>query len=481
MNRKMIIYTIGQILGVEGICMILSAGVSLIYREYDSALWLALSGFIGVVSFLLTLFMKPKDKEQTFFAREGIVTVALSWLFLSLVGALPFFLSKQIPSFIDCFFEVSSGLSTTGASILTDVTSLSHGMLFWRSLTHWIGGMGVLVLVLAIAPSASGRSIHMARAEMPGPTVGKLVPKMKDTAKILYIIYLVMTAVQALLLWAGDMDLFESVVHAFGTAGTGGFGIKNDSIASYSAYSQWIITIFMLLFGVNFNLFYFILIRKASLAFKSSELWVYFGLVLSFIIVIAIDIRSLYQGVGETVRASSFTVASLISTTGYGIADINAWPPLSRGIMFVIMFLGGCAGSTAGGLKISRLMLMFKVIKARLKHIIHPKTVCAVKFDGKPVDDDTALGAATYFSVYMICIAVLFIVLTFDPVKFDIETNLSSAVSTFNNVGPAFGGAASGYAPYSWLSKLCMSFAMLLGRLEIYPILITLSPSTWRK
>lgn len=471
----MVIYTTGQIVGVEGLCMLLSAGVSLVYRE-KSGFWLLVSAAIAGAIFLLSLLFKPKD--QVIFAKEGFVTVALSWVLLSAVGALPFFLSREIPNYIDCFFETSSGLSTTGASIVDHVERLSHGILFWRSFTHWIGGMGVLVLVLAIAPSVSGRTIHMARAEMPGPVVGKLTPKIRDTAKILYIIYIVLTFLLAVMLMFGGMDVFESVVHAFGTAGTGGFGIKSDSVASYSPYIQWVLTIFMLVFSVNFNLYYMILIRRAASAFKSEEFWTMLALAAVSAAAVGFSIRPLYHTTGETARHSLFQVASILSTTGFTTANIAAWPDLAKSVLLLLMFVGGCAGSTAGGMKMSRVMLLIKLIHHRVRHMLHPRSVKAVKFEGKTVDSDTLDGVASYLAVYVLCIAILFLILSFEP--FGIEDNLSAAVSTFNNVGPAYGVASSSYSAYSWVSKLAMSFAMIFGRLEIYPMLIMFSPSTWR-
>ena len=455
--------------------MLLSAGVSLIYRE-KSGIWLLVSAAIAGALFLLSLLFKPKD--QVIFAKEGFVTVALSWVLLSAVGALPFYLSREIPNYIDCFFETSSGLSTTGASIVDNVEMLSHGILFWRSFTHWIGGMGVLVLVLAIAPSATGRTIHMARAEMPGPVIGKLTPKIRDTAKVLYIIYIVLTFVLALLLMLGGMDAFESTVHAFGTAGTGGFGIKSDSIASYSSYIQWVIAVFMLIFSVNFNLYYMIIIHRATSALKSEEFWAMIALVAVSATAIGFNIRPLYHSVGETARHSLFQVSAIMSTTGYTTANITAWPDLSKSILLLLMFIGGCAGSTAGGIKISRAMLLIKLIHHRVRHMLHPRSVKAVKFEGKTVDTDTLDGVSSYLAVYVLCVAILFLILSFEP--FGIEDNLSAAVSTFNNVGPAYGVAASSYSAYSWVSKLSMSFAMIFGRLEIYPMLIMFSPSTWR-
>ncbi|MBP5661809.1 MAG: TrkH family potassium uptake protein [Clostridia bacterium] len=481
MNRKMVLYTTGQILGVEALCLLLSALVALLYHEPRAMIALLISAGAAAGLFLLSLLFRPKD--TVFFAKEGFVTVSLSWVALGLIGALPFFISGEIPSFIDSYFETISGLTTTGASILSDVTRLSHGMLFWRSFTHWIGGMGVLVLVLAILPSASGRSIHMARAEMSGPTVGKLVPRMRDTAKLLYVIYLGLTLLLAVLLAAGGMPVFDSILHAFGTAGTGGFSSQPDSIASYSPYIQWVITVFMLLFGVNFNLFYFLLLRRFSAVYKNRELLVYLSILAVSVLMISLDLslHHVFASAGDTVRQASFQAASVVSTTGYATDNFDNWPAFSRAVIFLLMFCGGCAGSTAGGLKISRLMLLIKVGHNRIRHVLHPRSVKAVKMEGKSVDEETAHGVTAYFAIYILCIALLFLILSLEP--FSLESNLSAAISTFNNVGPAFGeaNAASSYAAYSVLSKLAMSVAMLLGRLEVYPLLITCSPSTWKK
>lgn len=476
MNYKMVIYTTGKIIGVEAICLLLCAMVSLVYWEV-SGIWLLVTAIIAGTLFLFSRLFKPKD--DIFFAKEGLVTVALAWIMLSLIGALPFYFSGEISGFINCFFEAVSGLTTTGASIVEDVTALSYGILFWRSFTHWIGGMGVLVLVMAVTPLASGRSIHMLRAEMPGPTVGKLVPRAKTTARLLYIIYVALTALLVFLLWIGGMPIFESAVHAFGTAGTGGFGTKPDSIASYSPYLQWVITIFMVVFGINFNLFYFVLIGKFSSMLKSGELWCYLGVILGSTLLITLNIAPQYNSGGEAIRHSAFQVSSIISTTGYATTDFNGWPTFSKTVLLCLMFLGGCAGSTAGGLKVSRFVLLCKAVRNRITQILHPRTVKTVRFEGKTVDAETLNGVLSYFALYIICFVVLFITLCLEP--FSIESNFSAAASTFNNVGPAFGTAVANYAAYSPLSKIVMSFAMLFGRLEVYPLLILFMPSTWRR
>lgn len=480
MNRKMVFYMIGQMIKLEAALLVLPLLVSLIYREHETALsFLITIGIALVLGFALTLIFRTKNR--VIYAKEGFVIVALTWLALSAVGCLPFIISGEIPSFFDAFFETVSGFTTTGASVVIDVESMSHGILFWRSFTHWIGGMGVLVFIMAIIPTVTDRSIHILRAEMPGPIVGKLVPKTKDTAKILYLIYIIMTAVEIVLLLIGGMPLFESTVHAFGTAGTGGFGIKADSIASYSPYLQWVITIFMLLFGVNFNLYYLALIRHFHSIFKSRELWCYIGIFAAACFAITIDIYPMYQNFSESLRLAAFQTSSILTTTGFATADFNIWPGFSKAILFLLMFIGGCAGSTAGGLKVSRVILLFKIVRKELLHILHPRSVAVIKFEGKKVDNPTLNSVSTYFVLYIFGILGIFLILCLEP--FDLETNLSATVSCFNNVGPGLSlvGPASNYSAYSPLSKLMLSFAMLLGRLEIFPLWFTLTPSTWSK
>ena len=473
----MIIYMVGHIVRLEALLLLLPLFVALIYRE-DCALALFLT---AVLAFVLGLALTRPGRPQNtvIFAPEGFVITALAWMLLSAIGALPFVISGEIPSYIDAFFETVSGFTTTGASILTDVEALSHGLLFWRSFTHWIGGMGVLVLIVAILPPASGRTIHILRAEMPGPVVGKLVPRIRTTASLLYIIYIGMTVLEIVLLLCGGMPLFESVVHAFGTAGTGGFGIKADSIAGYSPYLQWVITAFMLLFGVNFNLYYLLLIRRFRTVAKSGELWCYIGLIVVSVTMITFNIRALYTTFGETLRHAAFQVAAILTTTGYATADFNLWPGLSRALLLLLMFIGGCAGSTAGGFKLSRVMLLFKMIRRNLRSMLHPRSVGVVKFEGKPVDEVTLSNTSSYFALYAVCLAILTVVISFEP--FDFETNFTAIVSCFNNIGPGLGGVgpASSYAAYSDGGKLLLSFTMLLGRLEIYPILLALSPVTY--
>ena len=478
MNYRMVFSMVGRLLLMEAAMLLLPATVSLIYQE--SSLWALLaSGGIGLVlGGGLSFFCRPKD--QTIYAKEGFVIAALSWILLSAVGALPFYFSREIPSYIDALFETVSGFTTTGASIIPDLTTMSHGILFWRSFTHWVGGMGVLVLMMALTPTGSGRTIHVMRAEVPGPIVGKLVPRLRDTAKILYLIYLVMTVIQAVCLLVAGMDLFSSLIITFGTAGTGGFGLPLPC-SDFTAAQQWIIIVFMFLFGINFNLYYLLLIRAFRPAVTSRELWVYGGVAVSAVALITANIMPAYADFGESLRHAAFQVTSIITTTGYATADFNMWPGLSRAILFLLMFIGGCAGSTAGGLKVSRVILMFKTIGRELKRLVHPRSVSVVRLEGKRVEEPTVQSTSAYFILYMVILAAVFFILSFD--RYGLETNLTAAVTCINNVGPGLGdvGPYGNFSGYSDLSKAVLSLTMLLGRLEIYPLVITLLPRTWSK
>lgn len=478
MNIKMILNMLGRISILEAVLLALPTVCALIYRENTVWAFLITIGIALAVGFVCLLF-KPKNKN--IYAREGFVIVALAWIIMSAIGALPFKISGEIAHYYDAFFEVVSGFTTTGASILTDVESMSRGLLFWRSFTHWIGGMGVLVLVVAIIPTETGRSMHILRAEMPGPIVGKLVPKAKSTAKILYLIYIALTAVQAVLLLCGGMPLFDSLVHSFGTAGTGGFGIKADSLSGYSPYLQWVIAIFMLIFGINFNLYYLILIRRFKSAFKSEELWWYIAIVLISAGVITANIYPVYNNMSDSVRHSVFQVATIISTTGYATADFNLWPSISKAILFVLMFIGACAGSTAGGLKVSRVVVLCKNVKSNLRHMLHPRSVDSIRFEGKKLDKEIVTNVSSYFAIYFICFTLIFLILSFE--QFDLETNVSAVAACFNNIGPGLSkvGPMGGYSIYSPFSKVVLSFAMLLGRLEILPMVLLFSPAVWFK
>ena len=479
MNRRMILYIVGTVVKIEAALLVLPLIVSLIYNEACSKDFVISIVIALVAGFALTLISRPGNK--VIYAKEGFVIVSLAWIALSAIGALPFYISGEIPSYVDAFFETVSGFTTTGASILTDVEAMSKGMLFWRSFTHWVGGMGVLVFVMAIVPKVSDRSIHILRAEAPGPVVGKIVPKMRQTARILYIIYIALTFIEMVMLLAGGMPLYDSIVHAVGTAGTGGFGIKADSLGSYSPYIQWVITAFMFIFGVNFNLYYFALIRKFKSAVKNEELITYLIIVFVSILAITINIRPLYEGVSDSLRHASFQVGAIISTTGFATADFNQWPGMSKTILLLLMFVGGCAGSTAGGFKISRVVMLFKTIRRELQKLLHPRAVATIRLDGKRVDEKTISSLGSYLAIYILFFCVVVFLLGFDA--FDLETNISVAASCVNNIGPGLGaaGPAASYAEFSDFSKILLSATMLLGRLEIIPLVLTFSPSTWTK
>ena len=480
MNKKMVFSTLGKLTLSEAALMILPLIVALIYGESKVAISFAITiGIALIIGSLLYLCFRTKNK--TIYAKEGFVIVAFGWLIMSAIGAIPFVMSGDIPSYVDAFFETVSGFTTTGASILTTFDGFSKGALFWRSFTHWLGGMGVLVFIMAILPSISDRSIHIMRAEMPGPIVGKIVPRARETARILYIIYFVFTLLETVLLWAGEMSLYESLLHAFGSVGTGGFGIKVDSIASYTPYTQWVITIFMFICGINFNLFYLIIMKKFKSAIKSGELWAYVGIALASVAIISISIKSLYPNWNDAIRASSFQVSSVITSTGFSTADYNAWPTLSKTVLIVLMFIGACAGSTGGGFKVARIVMLFKMIKQELRHVIHPRSVTAVKFEGKVVDKTILSSISSYLAIYLLFFAAAILLISFEP--FGFETNFTTALSCFNNMGTFFAGnnIGVGFNSYSDFSKIVLSFTMLFGRLEIYPLLIALTPSTWTK
>lgn len=479
MNRKMIAYILGFIIKVEGLLMLPSFLVSIYYREQSRF------AFLFTIVLLLsigTVFSFKKPTNKVIYAKDGFVIVAASWLLLSALGALPFFLSGEIPNYIDAFFETVSGLTTTGSSILKDVEALSNGMLFWRSFTHWIGGMGVLVFVLAIVPLAEGHSVHLMRAEVPGPTYGKLVPKLKKTAMILYGIYCVLTLVLIILLLFGGMSLFDSALHAFGTAGTGGFGIKNNSVAFYdSVYIDVVITVFMIIFGINFNLFYFIICGNILQAFKSEELRWYLGIVIFSIVAIVIDILPQYGSIGEALRYSSFHVASVMTTTGFATTDFNLWPEFSKSILFVLMFLGACAGSTAGGIKIARLIIIFKNMIYQIKSMIHPRYVNVIRFEGTVIDNNVIRETSNYLTMYVFVLFSSFLIVSID--EFDFETTLTAVVTCLNNVGPGFGlvGPMGNFSEFSGISKIVLSINMLIGRLEIFPIILLFTPSLYKR
>ena len=476
MNTKMLIYIIGLILKVEALLMALPMLVALCYKEPVSD-YLITMGLLLLAGGIAS-FKKPEDTQ--IYAREGFAVVGLTWIIMSLFGALPFYMSGEIPSYIDAFFEIVSGFTTTGASILTDVEAMPKGLLFWRSLTHLVGGMGVLVFVLAIVPLGKYQSMHLMRAEVPGPTVGKLVPKMGDTAKILYALYLALTMIEMAFLIFGGMPLYDSAVHAFGTAGTGGFGIKNTSVAAYeSPYIEWVITVFMILFSINFNLFYLILIGKIRQAVSSEELRTFLLVVLVAIGLITADVLPHYKDVAEALRMAAFQVASIVSTTGYSTCDFDVWPAFSKSILILLMFIGGCAGSTSGGLKMSRIIILFKSVKNNMAKMVHPQYVKSVRVEGKALEDSVSNGVCVYVAAYMIIMLLSFLLVSIN--EFDFETSFTGVLATLNNIGPGLAGTgpASNFAAFSPFSKLVFIIDMLLGRLEIFPVLMVLAPYTW--
>lgn len=478
MNHKMILYFTGWVVKIEGFLMLLPFVVSLIYHESEAA-------YIGTISIACVLIgyacTLRKPDNTAFYTREGFVAVALSWIILSVVGAMPFYHTDSVETFIDGLFETISGFTTTGASVITNVEGLSKGILFWRSFTHWAGGMGVLVFVLAFMPVAAGENIHIMRAESPGPKVGKLVPKIKSTAKILYAIYLGITVIEIILLCCTGLPLFDSSLLTFGTVGTGGFGIKNDSITSYTAVQQAIITTFMILCGVNFNLYFLLLGRKFKEAFGSEELKTYLGIMFSAAILITINICGNFSNVFEAFHQSLFQVASCMTTTGYTTADFNLWPTFSKIILVMVMFVGGCAGSTAGGIKVSRIVMAFKTILKEMRFLIHPRSVKVIKYEGKSIEHTVLRSVNVYFMTYFLLLALSIILVALDGKDF--ETTVTAVIATFNNIGPGLGmvGPTSSFADFGAFAKGVMCFDMLAGRLEIFPLLLLFSPRTWKR
>lgn len=479
MNYRMVAYIIGQILKIEAALLVLPLLVSLIYKENRVGAFLLPILLLLVIGTTAT-WQKPANKK--IYAKEGFVIVSGAWIFMSLFGCLPFFIDGCIPSFADCFFETVSGFTTTGASILTNVEALPLSMLFWRSFTHWIGGMGVLVFVLAILPQTDTQSMYLMKAEVPGPTVGKLVSKIKLTARILYGIYIVLTLIEIVLLKLGGMAFFDCVVNSFGTAGTGGFSIKNSGIAFYqSSYIEYVIGIFMIIFGINFNLFYLIIIGKIRQAVKSEELRGYLLIVLVAVALITLNIYPSSQSLEQAFRHAFFQVSSIITTTGYSTADFVHWPLFSQGILLLLMFFGGCAGSTSGGIKISRIVILFKTVIYEIKRMISPKAVVSLKLEGKTPASDTLRGVYCYFIAYMLTMGASVLLITLENMDF---TTVSTAViSCINNVGPGLGavGPMGNFSAFSDFSKYLLSFDMLAGRLEIFPMLIIFSPAVWKR
>lgn len=480
MNYKIILKFIGNVLLYELLLLLIPFMVALYYGDGDATSFL----FTIILMLPLALLLRRiRVKDNEMYAKEGFFTVGISWIVIAAFGALPFVISGSIPSFVDAFFETVSGFTTTGATILAEIESLPRGILFWRSFTHWIGGMGFLIFILAIAPSLGSNTIYLLRAESPGPNPGKIVPRLNETAKILYIIYFVLTILQTILLMVSGLSFYDAVIHALGTAGTGGFSNMNSSVAAFNNPAvEWIITIFMILFGVNFALYFQVLKGSIKSFFKSEELKYYLLMIGVSIIFITINILDLNGGrIGESIRQSSFQVASIITTTGYATVDFNLWPTLSKMIILMLMIAGAMAGSTGGGVKTVRIVIMLKAIRRGIDKILHPKRIQSVKMDGKVVDEETISGVFLFIGAYIVITFIGIIIVSFDG--FDLITTLTSVLTSISNVGPGFEmvGPTGNFSAFSPLSKIVLSFCMLVGRLEIYPMLIMFSRSIWKR
>lgn len=478
MNYRIIAYIVGWVFNLQAIFMILPVLTAVVYGEKDIFAFFAAIVVCLVIGLPLT---RKKPTNKVFYIKDGCVAVALSWIVLSITGAIPFVLSGAIPHPIDAIFETVSGFTTTGASILTEVESLPRSILFWRSFSHWIGGMGVLVFLLSLLPLAGGYHMNLMRAESPGPSVSKLVPKVQSTAKILYSIYLGMTVLQIIFLLLGKVPLFDTLCITFGSAGTGGFGIKNDSLGSYSTYCQVVTTIFVILFGVNFSAYYLILTKKFKAAFHIEEIRYYFGIILAAIILIAINTRHMFSGFAQAFQQSAFQVGSIITTTGYSTTDFNQWPALSKTILVLLMFIGACAGSTGGGIKVSRIVLLLKAARKEFQLYLHPNAVKKIKMDQKTVSHETLRSTNIFLSVYLVIFCASVLLISLD--NFDLITNFTSVAATLNNIGPGLEivGPMGNFSSFSYLSKSVLIFDMLAGRLEIFPLLLLFFKNTWKK
>ena len=478
MNFGFITYIIGWILNFQGIFLLVPCIVAMIYNEKSGIAFL-LSSFISFA--IGALFVRKKPKNSSFYAKEGFISVALGWIVLSVSGALPFLISGEIPDIFNALFESISGYTTTGATILSDVESLSKCMLFWRSFTHWVGGMGVLVFVLCILPLADGNNMHLMRAESPGPSVGKLVPKVRSTATILYGIYTALTVIECILLLFGKMSLFDAITTSMATAGTGGFGIKNDSMASYSMYIQNVVAIFMFIFGVNFNIYFLLLVRKPKEVLQSEELRTYLAIVLISTLIIGFNISSSFESIGTSIQQAFFQVSSIITTTGFSTVDFNHWPELSKFILIGLMFIGACAGSTCGGIKISRIIIAWKNLKNEISSFVHPKRVQIIRLEGRKVGNDVVKSVNVYFVLYFLIFIVSVFLVSIENGSF--ETNFTSVVATLNNIGPGLAGVGpmENFGGFNPLSKCVFMFGMLAGRLELIPMIILFSPWVWKK
>lgn len=479
MNKRMTSYILGRMLGVEALVLLLPAFVSVIYGESG---WKAFLLTSIVLLAVFWIFGRKKPEDSKIYGKDGFIIIACAWILWSIFGAMPFWISREIPSYIDALFETVSGFTTTGSTILTNIEGLSYGLQFWRCLTHWIGGMGVLVFVMVIVSLEDKNSMHLMRAEVPGPETDKLVPKARDSAKILYAMYFVLTFLQVILLKLGGMNWYDSIIHSFSTAGTGGFGNRNNSIAYYdSAYIDGVITVFMILFGINFNMYYFILLKKFKLVFKNEEVRTYLGIIAAATIAITIHITHMYGSSLKAFRYAVFQVASVITTTGFMTADYNLWTEFAKCILLGIMMIGACAGSTGGGMKVSRILIMAKSVGREIKRLLHPKSVNVVKVNGKKVGEDTLQGVYMYFVAYMAIFAISVLLISLN--NFDFATSFSGVLTTINNVGPGISGVGpiENFSAFSNFSKIVFSLDMLIGRLEIFPFLVLFSPDLWRR
>lgn len=478
MNFSIIFYIIGYVLKIEGMLLLIPAAVGLGYNEPENLAFL-ISAAICLIPGIIITAKKPQN--QRFYAKEGFVSVALSWIFLSVFGCLPFIMNGDIPRFADAFFEMVSGFTTTGSSILSDVEAISHCSLFWRSFSHWIGGMGILVFILSVLPITSGATMHLMRAESPGPQVGKIVPKIRETAGILYIIYTGMTLVQIIILICGKMPIFDAVTLSLGTAGTGGFAIKNSGIAEYSVFSQYVIAVFMLLFGINFNVYFLITRKNIKQAFGVEEMHWYLAIVAFAVGFITLNIKGMFSSLEEAFRQALFQVSSIITTTGYATTDFDLFPEFSKVILIILMFCGACAGSTGGGIKVSRIAILFKSVKDEISRIIHPRAVRQVRFEKKTLGDSTVRTVYIFIAAYAIIFFGSVLVISLDNVDF--ITNFTAVASAINNIGPGLAGVGptKNFGGFSDLSKYLLCFDMLAGRLEIFPVLVLLNPGTWKK
>lgn len=473
MNRRIICFILGNVLKVEALLMLLPCLVAIYYKEQEGLYYLLVAFLAAAAGFLMTL---KKPDNNVFYLKEGCISTALSWIFMSFFGCLPFIFTGEIPSFTDAMFETISGFTTTGASILSDVEALSKCSLFWRSFTHWIGGMGVLVFLLAIIPMSGGSHINLMRAESPGPSVGKLVPTVKDTARILYTIYFGMTIIEMVFLLLGNMPLFDAITTSFGTAGTGGFGIKNDSLMSYSPYLQWVVTIFMILFGVNFNAYYFILFRKFKKAFGMEEVRGYLLIILAATGIIFVNILETSGNAFKALTDASFQVASIITTTGFSTVDFNVWSQTCKTVLVLLMFVGACAGSTGGGIKVSRFVILAKTMAKELNSYIHPKSIKKIKMEGKPIEHEVVRSVNVYFITFVLVFVASVFLISFEGR--DLVTNFTAVAATINNIGPGLElvGPTQNFGLFSSFSKYILMFDMLAGRLELFPLLILFHP-----